>query len=532
MPGKNTQKTNAPKRKLALIALTLVLQGCTSLNPTPLEYGEIQATAQRDRDTASENLEPITGPISLSEAIARGLKYNLDRRTRLMEEAIAMNQFDLSQYDMLPKLMASIGYRNRDEYATTSAEDSVTGAPSLSNPYISSAREHTTADLGLTWNLLDFGLGYYTAKQSADRVMIASERRRKTMHLLIQDIRTAFWRAASAQKLREEVRSGIVMAESALADARKAEAERLRSPLDALRYQRQVLENLRLLEAIEQELSTARLELAHLINAPLALDLKVVESDVVPNPRILELPVEDLETVAIARNADLREQFYNTRIAQQETRKAMLRMFPSLNLSYTLKTDDDKYLVNQRWNEAGAQLSWNLLNLLTLPAQMRLADAGVALADQRRISTQMALLAQVHIARLQYSSALQQFGRADSIASVDSRISDHVKNRAEAQTQSKLEQVANNTAAILSLLRRYQALAQANAAASKLQASLGMEPEIGSVQDTSLEDLKQQIAEALARWNEGRLPEVDTPASQAIPAAEAEEAGSKDAKQG
>ena len=37
----------------------------------------------------------------------------------------------------------------------------------------------------------------------------------------------------------------------------KPKPRRIRNPVDALRYQRQVLENLRLLEAIDQELSSA-----------------------------------------------------------------------------------------------------------------------------------------------------------------------------------------------------------------------------------------------------------------------------------
>ena len=492
--------------KLSLVAAAIALAGCASVDPRPLNGQEIKSQAQTDRSQSQQDVEPIKGALSLEEAIARGLKYNLDRRTRMMEEGIAFNQLDVSKFDMLPKLVASAGYNSRSEYAISRAEDSVTGGKSLANPFISSEKSHTTTDLGLTWNLLDFGLSYYGAKQNADRALIAVERRRKAMHILLQDVRSAFWRTASAQKLRAEVKSSIALAIDALGDARKAEDERLRSPLDSLRYQRQVMENLRLLETIDQELSTAKVELANLINAPLSLDLKVVEPSETLNQRMLELPIAAMEDVAIARNADLREQFYNTRIAGEETRKTILRMFPSLNFNYTLKHDSDKYMVNNSWNEAGAQLSFNLMNLLSAPSQKRLAEAGVALADQRRVATQMAILAQMHIARLQYSNALLQFERSDAIWSIDDRINGHIANREQAQTMGKLDRVANNTAAILSLLRRYQALAQAHAAASKLQATLGMEPELGSVQDMSLSDLQTAIGSAIKRWENGELP--------------------------
>jgi hypothetical protein len=58
---------------------------------------------------------------------------------------------------------------------------------------------------------------------------------------------------------------------------------------------------------------------------------------------------------------------------------------------------------------------------------------------------------------------------------------------------------------ILSLLRRYQLLAQAQAVAGKLQATLGMEPVIDSVQDQSLATLTQVITTSFAQWDDGML---------------------------
>jgi outer membrane protein TolC/cell division septation protein DedD len=510
---------------MGILAGALILAGCASVDPVPLEKDALKTQAKADREAAQRDVEPLAGPITLEEAIARGLKYNLDRRTRLMEETIAFGQLDVSKYDMLPKLVASAGYHSRSEYLMSRSVDSTsmqevinttTGQPF--NPSISSDKTHSTRDLGLTWNMLDFGLSYSTAKQNADRALIASERRRKAMHALVQDIRTAFWRAASAQKLHDQVKSAIVRAEDALADARKAEDERLRSPLDSLRYQRQVLENLRLLETIDQELSTARIELATLINLPLAANLQVVEPTEALSRRMLDLPAESLEELAIAQNADLREQFYNTRIVNEETRKTILRLFPSLSFNFDVKTDTDKFLVHNSWNEAGVQLSFSLLNLLSAPTQTRLAEAGVALADQRRIAMQMAVLAQLHIARLQYANALQQYERSDAIWRVDNRISHHVANREQAEAQSKMEKVAADTATILSQLRRYQALAAANAAASRLQATLGMEPELGSVRELSLKELQTSVAAALKQWDNAELPGATKIATTEAPA--------------
>lgn len=469
-----------------------------------------------DRAAAQSDVEPVRNAITLEEAVARALKYNLDRRAKMMEEAVALRQYDVSKYDMLPKLLAQAGYSYRNKDLISRSTDSVTGAPSLANPSISSERERQTQDLGLAWNLLDFGVSYFNAKQNADRALIAAERRRKAMHVLVQDVISAFWRAASAQKLNAQVKTAILSAETAFADARKAESENLRSPLDSLKYQRQLLENLKLLEGVQQELQSARIELANMLNVPLAVDLKVVEPAETLATKIMALPVEQLEDVAVSQNADLREQFYNVRIANEESKKVILRLFPNLSFNYALKYDSNSYLIHNDWREAGVQLSFNIFNLLSAPAQLKLADAGVALADQRRIATQMAILAQLHIARLQYANAIQQFNRADAISSVDEKINRHTANREHAQAQSRLEAVANNTAAILSLLRRYQALSQVHAASGKLQASLGMEPEIGSVREMTLAELTEAVRKTFQDWQLGNLPQPTT--TEAAPA--------------
>lgn len=515
----NLQAVTPPFAKRARLVLPLLaalaLAGCASFTPEPLTTTEIVATSAVDRKQAQHDIEPLHGPLTIEDAIARAIKYNLERRARMMEETVALGQLEVGNFEMLPKLMASAGYRDRDKDLISRSKDSVTGEPSLAHPFISSSRTATTTDLNFTWSLLDFGQSYYASKQNADRALIAAERKRKALHILVQDVRSAFWRAASAQKLKNEIRETIQEAEGALGDSRQAEAERLRNPLEALRYQRQLLENLRLLESIEQELSTARIELASLTNLPLVADFTVAEPPGIPNTRWMEIPVERMEEQAIAQNADLRESFYNARIASQETRRVLLKLFPGLSFNYGFKTSDDPYLIHQRWTESGAQISFNLLGLLSAPAQMRLADAGVTLADQRRMATQMAVLTQVHIARQQYANAWRQFERADAISQVDHGIAEQMAKREQAQTQTKLDRVANNTSAILSQLRRYQALSLVHTAASKLQATLGMEPVIEGSQDMPLAELSAAVARSLKTWDEGKMEQ--TPARQDTP---------------
>lgn len=483
----------APVRTLIAVATAMMLTACANIRPVPLSAQDLQPINASDRSAMTQGVAPLEGPLTLEEAQARALKYNLERRARLMEEALALRQLDVTQLDMLPKLVAQAGYGWRDNDRISQSRNAENGELSPSR-FISQERGRALGDLTLSWSLLDYGLGHVAALQQADRVLIAGERRRKAMHVLMQDVRIAYWRAASAQKLRDDVASTIAMAEEALDDSRKTEAERLRNPIDALRYQRQVLENLRLLEAINQELASANIELGALINAPIGSTIRIADVEqALPRPGTLDLDIGTMEELALQQNADLREQHYNGRVAREEVRRTLVRLFPNISLNYGYKYDSDRYLVHNDWQEAGVQLSYNLFNLLTAETQMKLARAGVALADQRRVAAQMAVISQVHLARLQLINAHKQFVRADAIYVTDQKITEHTRNREQVRAQSKLDRVGNEVSTILSLLRRYQALAQVQAAESRLLASIGAEPAIGSTDDLSLPELTQQL---------------------------------------
>jgi outer membrane protein TolC len=496
------QKFQRPMR-LSLIALASVAAvGCASVQPVAMAPKDMASQIQKDGELIRKDVAPIAGPVTLDDAMARALKYNLDRRARMMEEALAMGQLDVSKFDMLPKIVAQAGYSTRDRSRFTysslySSEEPGTSAST------SAARNHSTFDLGLTWSLLDVGLGHYGAKQQADRFLIAGEKRRKAMHLLMQDVRTAYWRAASAQLLKADVQKTIALAEEALTDSRKASGERVRNPLEPLRYQRQLLENLRLLENINQELSSAQVDLAALINAPAGQVIQIATTDLKNiDDEVTKVSVDKLEEVALQNNPDLREQHYNARIAREETRRTMLRMFPNLSFNYGVKYDTDRYLLSNNWNEAGVQLSFNLMNILMADTQMKLADAGVALADQRRMATQAAVLTQVHLSRLQVINARSQYERADAIYETDSKIAQIMRSRQSVQAQSKLDVVSTETASILSLLRRYQALAQVQVSENRMLATLGLEPQIGSTHELPLNELTEQITRSKAPWQQ------------------------------
>lgn len=490
--------------RLGLVVISSVVLSACAVKPDPLTLAEQRLQLAIDREMARKDVDRLDGPLTLEEATARAIKYNLDHRVRLMEQAVALGQLDLSRFDMWPQAMASAGYTTRNKPLITEATNSVTGEPSLSDPFISSDQSFWDLSLGLSWSLLDFGAGYYNAKQNADRLLIAKERRRRSMHLLMVDVQNAYWRAASAQALRDDIGRTVRLAEQALRNAKKLENSNTRQPIDAVRYQKNLLENLRNIDIIQNELSSAQFELTNLINLPPSTELTFAPPSFKDSKtQVTSTPIEKLEEVALVNNADLRETFYDVRITAAETRKAMLRLLPGIDLNWGPNYTNNSFVINQAWNGGAVSLSWNMLNALKIPSAKDQGDAEQALSVQRRMAMQMTVLGQLHLARLQYENALRVLDRSKALVDADSKIKKYTIDGKSSGTHSDAEVVAARTVSIISTMRRYQAVAQLYAANGRLQASLGFEPNLGDVQNTPLAELTTEVGRAMQSWRAG-----------------------------
>ena len=467
---------SSPIRGWVTTASMLILLSACSMTPHPFTEAEFAAKGDADRTAMFAHSEPLTRPLTLADAVARVLRDNLDARAKMMEEAVAMGQLDLDRFDLLPHLVASGGYVGRSDHATVTSRNAVTLQPALSDPYYSTDRDRKVGDLTMSWNVLDFGVSWYTAHQNADRALITAERRRKAVAGLTQEVRFAFWRAAAAQQLNSSVERTIATADRALDDAKEVEAEQLRNPLDALRYRKTLLANLFELETIQQELGTAKAELAALINLPPGEDYMIaVPAEATMAVPPWNLPVEQMEVAAFISNPDLREQVYQTRVSADETRKAFLKILPGINLSAGRHADSNTFLVNNYWNEASAQLSWNLMNIASAPDQIHFARTNEKLTEARRLALRMAVLAQVHVSRTQYDNAVHQYRRADQAYEVERELADIMGKRQESDAQSVLDRVSSETSAIAAELRRYQLYALAQSALGRMQATMGID---------------------------------------------------------
>lgn len=493
-------------RMLLLTSTAILLAGC-AISPEPITTAEQQVLAQADRSAMFADQEPVERPISLEEAIARALKYNLEHRAALVEEVLRNRQFDLGRWDLLPQLTADAGLVTRSNELASSSESVVTGTQSL-EPSTSQDKTRGTAKLGLSWSILDFGASYYQAKQQADRALIAGQRRRQVVNALVQQVRDAWWRAATARRMRDQAQPILAETRGALADAHEIERQRLRPPLETLRYQRALIEIRGELEGIDGDLALAKAELAELMNLAPRMSFEVEVPPVEDAPPAWRMPLGEMEEFALAHRPELREAAYQSRITRHQAREALLRLLPGLELNSSFNYDSNDFLVNQTWLAAGVQVSSNLLNVLRAPATLETNRARTELARAQRLAMSMAVITQVHIALRQYQRTREHLERANELSDIEGRIRDHVVRAAAGDASSTLERIHSSAAAVVARLERDRAYAEVRHARARLYASIGVDPLPKTVESYGLNALIDTLADF-----DRALPDTDAPAA-------------------
>lgn len=492
------------RRTIGVVAFSaaLAVAGC-AVSPDPIGEQETLARMRRDLQVVLAHQEPLSGPVSMVDAMARAIKYNLDERVKLMEMAVADRQLDLSHYDLLPRVVAGAGYAGRSNESGSVSLNLNTGRRTDQSS-TSQDRDRVVADLGVTWNVLDFGVSYLRARQNADLSLVAEERRRRVVQGILQDVRTAFWRAVAAERLLGRIEPLERRIEAARRDAGTIEALRVQSPARALTYQRDLLDTQRQLQSLRRELAPAKSQLAALMGLPpgepFALEVPTMKT--AQKPPVLNVPVEALETYALMNRPELREETLNARISADETRRALLKLLPGLDLNAALRYDSNSYLLHSQWADYGARVSWNLLSLLSYPATQSFNEAQEDLVAKRRQALSMAVLSQVRVAVLQFNDQAREYALTEEQAQIEERLRRQYTNVDAAGQGGELDVIQADARAMLAQLRRDLVYADLQNAYARTTVSAGVDPLPEVIPAADLATLKRALAASLDSWQE------------------------------
>ena len=502
---------NRSQKLFGMSLLALVVSGC-AVTSDPIERSVSEQRARTDLQNMYKDQEPLSGPLTLHQAMARAVKYNLEGRLKIMEEALAKRQLDLASFDMLPRMALDAGYVGRNNVNASSSQSVETGTQSL-EPSTSQDRDREVADLTMVWNVLDFGVSYISAKQAGDQRLIVQERRRKVINTIVQDVRSAYWRAMAAERLLKQIDSLMARVETARDNSQSMSEQRIGDPVQALGYQRSLIQATRQLEEQRRALSLAKTELATLINLPLGTELTLATQDEYAIPE-LKVDLARLEQEALASRPELREQDYQTRITAAETRKAMLRLLPGLEFSAGGHYDSNSFLVEQGWADYGVKVTWNLFNVISAPAAIDVAKAGEEVAAARRQAMSIAVLAQLYVANANYREALRQFKTSQQLSDIDGQIVGQLRSRHQAAGIGELDLIQGELNTLQADLRRDLAYADLRNAYGQIFASAGLDPLPNEVQSTEVQSIATALANREAAWAQGDIAVATPPVAQ------------------
>jgi outer membrane protein TolC len=464
-------------RYAAMIGITggLLAGGC-SLTPTQLTPEELSANASDKLNRVTQNQPPLNGRITLQTALEQALKYNLDHHVEIFETSLRTAELNVAHYSMLPNAVANSGYAARDNPSASSSYNLATNSNNFGKS-TSTDQRLRASDITFSWHILDFGLSLIRARQSADRVLIAEEGRRKVVHRLLEDVRSAYWRAWSSQELSGRLRLLEARTRKALSTNRAQSADGSTSPITVATYRRELIEVQRTIKELQRDLSVARFQLAALMNVDPASHFTLAAPSEVKQPA-MSGGVTELIKIALENRSELRDTAYRQRINKHEADAALLELLPGLQLYTGNNFDSNSFLLNDQWVSWGAKASWNLLKVFQYPARRELVTAQDALLDQKALALTMAIMTQVHVSRVRLAHFERELTTAKDYNETQRELARHVNAEFNAGRVSEQTSLREELTALVAHVRLNITQASVASAKANLLASLGLDPPV------------------------------------------------------
>ena len=462
-----------PVKSIAFALLLASLAGCVVM-PQPGGENAFARAAKSNVLRMTAHQEPISGPISLGEAMARALKYNLEIRVKSDQISLANAKLDLRHYSLLPSAVAESGYVRRNNDNASTSLDLLTnkrdGSASTSQD-----RQQRSSDVSISWDILDFGLSYIRAQQAADDVLISRELWRSSLNKLMEDVRVEYWRASTYQRLIDRLQKLSKRTDAAIANSRKLSNGNHINRLSVLSSERELLKVKQAINDLEQDLINAKSELARLMNlnpgTPFTLDMTRPSHQRVN----LDMPLDGILEMAVSRRPELRQNWYEQRINMKEAQANVLDLIPSLRGYAKQSQSSNSFLVNTNWTSAGAALSWSLIKAFQYPAKRQTTKLKQQILDRQALALTMTVVTQVYLSMIQYDYYSEKLELAEQYLSVQKRVTKQMRIEARAQRVSEHELILEEMNELIAEAKYDIAYADMQKAYGGLISSMGLE---------------------------------------------------------
>ncbi|MBF0454404.1 MAG: SPOR domain-containing protein [Magnetococcales bacterium] len=462
------------------VVAALALGGC-AVNPSTLSQGDQTLQTTQFSDKQPQEIAVLTTPLSLEEAMARAIKFNLSRRTEQMKQQMAQMEVK-SEYRTIASQLNPFaeGHKDKSLPSLESGDEVESG--------LQTERYRLTAvRMASTWEMMDYGLNYFQAYHRANTEGREAYLQRKNIEALIKETRTRYWKAVTAQEGVQEAELILDIATESIHTARLAEEKANGFPIERLNYQLGMLEIVQQLEQLRAELQLAQNELAHLIHHDPSQPLKLLDTadDERLNPE-LPLSLEQMEQLATLLRPELQgETVGKSSLKHPMVRESFEKSLAGIHLDFSDSIEDKTLLNNKKWELAAAHLIGDLFRESTLSEEEK---------SQMLAQT---ILGQTNIAYREYAAAKQAFENGHRFPEQEEQISltDGPK------LLDHLTTIRRSADELLNRVRRYDDAARLQNAIGRLKASIGFTafPE-HHIQTLPVMELTRMIQDSRSHW--------------------------------
>lgn len=350
-------------RKVAtgvLISAAFGLAACSSLDVSDMAASHTSDELQ----TLALAQPPIDGALSLDEALARSFMFNLDYQVQRLRAVQSLGEVGLSEADYLPRVMLAAGYTRRSNIQASVGKRVDDASGELPTDFFTATDQSRTFGTALAaWNLIDFGLSYLENEKQKRWAGNDYEAAQVSCASLADRVVSTYWRALAFERaeakndwLRWRLEIGLAASKTradAAPETRTAE----------LFLQRELIDLFRWYDSIYVSLSSAKDELAGLINLPPGTEFALDLEQTADNLQALPSDSVELVKLSFANRPELRQRLLLDEFNQISNKQDMVRLFPGLSVLFGGETDSNSFLLNNSFTHIGASLSWDLFEL-------------------------------------------------------------------------------------------------------------------------------------------------------------------------
>lgn len=440
----------------SVVTTVLLTQGCSSLHP-PVSEPQVAGFVARLGSELEMQQEPLIGPLTVEDAVARAVRYNHSVRAKELEASLADAKVRVQAGSMLPSIIAESDYYRRDRRMASRSNMS----PTYSS---SSDLQSISRDIALSWNLLDFGLSFVRSRQALDKAYQSHEEYRRVAARIAEETRSTYWRAVAQQKLAPALARLNEEVSDALKLARSQAKDPLIDPMVAINFQRDLLNSQRELNQVHASLAGATDQLKQLIGLPNVEYLRLSALRDILKTEVLSSSADTDIAAALQQRPEIRQHMYDLRITEEEVNVTILQLLPGVTLSKTFASDTNSFLLHHNWISWTSKIAGNLINLVKLPNDLATIDAQAEVHRANALATAATIVMQVHVARARLAVQMRSYKDAAHFAEAQQQLLSQTRSAVKTGKAGQQVLVREKLAMLLAEVRSIVSFADLHAA--------------------------------------------------------------------